>query len=290
MVKRSLVKLTVIFPGILFLTGCLSLALKLSPSLIPNLTQAFFEECDVDLAKQSLPADLKLMEGLLKNDPNNKRLLSALSMGFTGYAMLFVEDEAPKRASPLYLRARTYGLRAIGLEEFLLKEGGLNKEAVAARLRALGKKEVEALFWAATAWNAWINLNLDKPAALAQLSSAQACLERILDITPEYFYGASYIMMGSILSARPRFLGGDEVKAKEYFEKAVRMSHGKFLLAHYYFAKIYAVRVQNKELFLKLIEEIDSTSPDELNEVCLINSVMKEKTKHLRHMMEELFI
>jgi hypothetical protein len=70
----------------------------------------------------------------------------------------------------------------------------------------------------------------------------------------------------------------------------MHMSHRKFFLAHYCFAKYYAVRVQDKQLFLKLIKEVDSTSPDELNEACLINTVMKEKTRRLKYVMEELFI
>jgi tetratricopeptide (TPR) repeat protein len=288
--KRLFFHFILMFSGALFLTGCVKLALKFSPSLIPSLTQTFFEECDAELARQSLPADLKLMEGLLRNDPNNKKLLTALCMGFTGYAMLFVEDEVPKRASPLYLRARAYGLKAIGLDEPLSMKDRRKTETFDVRLLALGKEEVEALFWATTAWNAWINLNLDKPAALGQLSNAKACLERILDIKPDYYYGAPYIMMGSILAARPAVLGGDHVKAREYFEKAMHMSHRKFFLAHYCFAKYYAVRVQDKQLFLKLIKEVDSTSPDELNEACLINTVMKEKTRSLKYVMEELFI
>jgi tetratricopeptide (TPR) repeat protein len=138
-------------------------------------------------------------------------------------------------------------------------------------------------------WNAWINLNLDKPAALAQLSVAKACLERALKIKPDYFYGASYALMGSVLAARPGSLGGDVTRAKTCFEKAMSLSHRKFFLVHYYFARHYAVRAQNKELFLKLIKEVDTSTPDELKEVCLINAVMKQKTKHLMEISEDLF-
>ena len=77
------------------------MAIHATSSLIPNLTRAFFEECDLDLARQSLPAQLKLMEGLLKDAPQNREILTALCMGFTGYAMLFVEEEDPERASGL---------------------------------------------------------------------------------------------------------------------------------------------------------------------------------------------
>lgn len=263
-----------------FLTGCVRLALWSSPSLIPNLTQAVFEECDPDLARQSLPADLKLMEGLLKSDPENNQLLTALCMGFTGYAMLFVEEENPERASQFYLRARDYGLKALGL---------LNKKIILSRLMTVQEKDIEALFWTTMSWNAWINLNLDKPAALAQLTIAQAFLERVLDMKPDFFHGAAYVLMGSILAARPALLGGDEARARECFEKAIDLSHGTFFLAHFYFARYYAVRVQDRGLFFKLIKDVENTSPDELKEACLINAVMQQKTKRLKEMVDELF-
>ncbi len=277
------------FLSSIFLGGCVKMALRVSPSLIPAFTQAFFEECDPDLAKQSLPSNLKLMEGLLKNDPDNRQLLNALCMGFTGYAMLFVEDDDPERASTLYLRARTYGFRATGRNAFKLIDAGLKKDIIRSKLLAYGEKEIEALFWTSISWNAWINLNLDKPAALAQLGAAQACLERVMEIKPDFFHGLSYIMRGSISAAMPVALGGKAGRAKTYFEKAIGVSNGKFLLAQYYFAKYYAVRVQDKELFLKLIKEVESSPSDGLKEVCLINAVMKEKTKRLMEMSEDLF-
>ena len=281
--------LIIIFLLAPFPVGCVKMALRVSPSLIPNFTNAFFEECDPDLAEQSLPSNLKLLEGLLKNDPDNRQLLTALCMGFTGYSMLFVEDDDPERASALYLRARTYGFRAIGRNASQLKAAGLKKEIIRCRLLTYGEKETEALFWTAISWNAWINLNLDRPAALAQLGAAQACLERVQEIKPDYFHGLSYIMMGSISAAMPVALGGKAGRAKTYFEKAVGVSNGKFLLAQYYFAKYYAVRVQDRDLFLKLLREVEDSPPDGLREACLINAVTKIKTKGLMEMSKELF-
>jgi hypothetical protein len=84
-------------------------------------------------------------------------------------------------------------------------------------------------------------------------------------------------------------LGGDVARAKACFEKAMHLSHRKFFLAHYNFARYYAVRVQNKELFLKLIKEVDGSPTDELKDVCLINAVMKQKMKHLVEISEDLF-
>ena len=155
---------------------------------------------------------------------------------------------------------------------------------------AIGEEDLEALFWTAMSWNAWINLNLDKPAALGQLSPAHACLERVMELNPEYFHGTPYILMGSIHAAMPGPLGGDETKARECFEKALQLSNGRFFLAHYYFARYYAVRVQDKGLFLKIIADVDSLPADGLKDACLINAVMKQKIKCLRKMSEELFL
>ncbi|MCD4716603.1 MAG: TRAP transporter TatT component family protein [Desulfobacterales bacterium] len=287
--KKTHEILIIMFLSSLFSVGCVKMALRVSPSLIPNFTSAFFEECDPDLAEQSLPSNLKLLEGLLKNDPDNRQLLTSLCMGFTGYAMLFVEDDDPERASTLYSRARTYGFRATGRNASRLKDAGLKKDIVRSKLLAYGEEEIGALFWTAISWNAWINLNLDKPAVLAQLGAAQACLERVLEIQPDYFHGLAYIMMGSISAAMPMALGGKAGRAKTYLEKAIGVSNGKFLLAQYYFPRYYAARVQDKELFLKLIKEVESSPSDGLKEVCLINAVMKKKTKRLMEMSEDLF-
>ncbi len=275
---------------VLSFTGCVRLALQFSPSFIPHMTETFFEECDPELARQSLPADLKLMEGLLKNDPNNRRLLTALCVGFTGYSLLFVEEEDRERASKLYLRAMDYGARALGPEMGSLEEFTAEGKTLHRTLVSLGEAGHVALFWFAMSWNAWINLNLDQPAALAQLGSARSCAERVLELKPDYLYGAPYILMGSILAGRPRMLGGDEVRARECFERALALSNGKFLMVHFYFARYYAVMVQNKDLFLRLLEEIESSPADGLKQVCLINSVIKRRVQGVRKLSGELFL
>jgi len=262
--------------------GCTRMALYATGDLVPNLTGAFFEECDVDLAGEALPGQLKLLEGLLKNAPRNRQFLTALCMGFTGYAMLFVEESSPGRASMLYLRAKSYGLRALGM-------GAPMPRNIDEELTALNKASLEPLFWTALSWNAWIRLNLDSPTALGQLNMAQKCLERVMEIDPAYFYGSPYIVYGSMLAAKPKILGGDVARAKTYFSKAMALTGGKFFLAQYYYARTYAVRVQDKDLFLRLIEEVEKRSPDGIKAACLINQVMKQRMAALKTAVDDLF-
>jgi len=274
----------------LLLTGCVKLALKMSPSLLPRFTQSIFEECDHELAKIAIPANLKLMEGLLKNDSENRGILTSLSMGFSGYSMLFVEADDPERASELYLRARDYGIRALGDKGLVLKGTGMKKEKLQSLLSVISNEEFEPLLWATIAWNAWINLNLHNPAALSQFGDAQACLERAVELKADYLHGLPIILRGTSLAALPAMFGGNDSQARSFFERAMKMSKGKFFFAQYYFARYYAVRVQDKKLFLNLIQEITDGNPGELKDVCLINSVIQQKAKLLKEKVEELFI
>lgn len=269
-----------------FLSGCVKLALQFSPTLVPNMAESLFEECDPVLAGDSLPADLKLLEGLLKSDPGNRKLQTVLCMGFAGYANLFVEEEDPIRASRLYIRARDYGFAAMGikLEDLLKGETSLNKT-----LEGIDHSDTEALFWTTLSWNAWLNLNLDKPIALAQMGSTKACLERVLTLQPEYLYGAPHILKGTISAATPAMLGGNKEEAKRHFEKALAIGQRKFLMAHFFYARYYAVGVQDKDLFFALIEEVEKAAPDQIKEACLINSVIQQKAGRLKEMSEELF-
>ena len=269
--------------------GCMKLALRMSPALLQNFSDTVFEECDPDFARDAIPANLELMEGLLKSDPNNKKILTLLSMGFSGYALLFLENEAPTRASQFYLRARGYGIRALGDKGSVLVDPGTKLEDLKRVLNAIGEGDFEALFWTAVAWNAWININLDVPAAIAQLGATKACLERILELNANYLYGFPHILMGTILAATPPMLGGDIQGAKSHFDKALAVGDRKFFLAQYYFARYYTPRTQDKTLFMELLGEVSNGDPQALKNVCLINTVTQKRADQLREKVDELF-
>lgn len=274
----------------LSLSGCVKMALTVAPSLIPNLAQSFFEECDPDLARKSMPSSLKLMEGLLKSDPDNKQILKTLCMAFTGYALLFIEYENPDAASRYYLRARNYGFKALDLEEFVLTNDRVHVKDLEKQVQTFNKKNIEMLFWTTMAWNAWISLNLDKPSALGQLRPAQAFLDKVMEIDPHFFHGSPYILKGTMLALMPGPLGGDIEKSKACFDQALVLGNNRFFLVDYYFARYYAVRTQDKKLFLDLIEKVQHSSENNFQDTCLINSVMRKKTTQLKNRIEDFFL
>jgi len=112
----------------------------------------------------------------------------------------------------------------------------------------------------------------------------------VLELDERFFYGAPHILMGASLAARPPLLGGSPEKAKAHFEQAMKATQGKFYLAHVYFARYYAVRVQDKEVFTRALAEVIHGNPGELKEVCLINQVMQMRAQELAKHVEDLFL
>src|SRR5579883_3350179 len=101
---------------LLVFSGCTprTFALREEVSLMTRGAPALYDEPDPDFAKDSIPAQLKLAEGLLVNDPSNEELLLLCAEGFNGYAFLFLEDSQPERAKGFYQRGSEYALRALG--------------------------------------------------------------------------------------------------------------------------------------------------------------------------------
>lgn len=286
-IKYFPLSLSFIFIMMLSGNGCTKMAVRMSPALFENMSASIFEECDPAIAKEAIPANLKLLEGILKSDPDNPELLQLLSTGFCGYSMLFVEDSDRERASELYYRATVYGFKAIGLKGTPLT---INREELEEGLRDLDRKHLRSLLWATVSWSSWINLNLHKPAAIAQLGLAQSCIDKLTADNPDLFYGLPLLLKAVSLSARSPMLGGDYEKSKEYFDRALLSGSRNFFLSHYFYARYYCAGVQDRELFISLLREIADDNHNYPDDLCLINRVIRIKAETLINNVDDYFI
>jgi len=276
----ALVFLLSILP--LALTGCSlnRLAAKSTASIIDKGLPAVYREKDPQFARESLPANLKLMEVLLESDPGNQTLLLDAAMGFCGYSFMFIEDESETRASALYKKGGAYALKALTLRG-AVKEGQVRPEA-------LDKNSAPAAFWHTFCRAAYINLNRDNSDALAELPKIMPVAERVAELTPDYYYNGSYAMLGTYYALRPKMLGGDPDKAKLNFDKALRGAGADFLLNSYMAAKMYAVAAQDQAYFEKALNAILAAEPKD-DDARLPNEVAKIKTKKLLEKKDDLF-
>jgi len=272
-------------------SGCIQqIAVSTVGGLVDDGFSAFTEESDLAFAEQALPGNLKLLEVMLKSDPENTRLLRLASEGYSSYALAFLEDTDPDRAREFYLRGRGYGLRMLQQQDAeLAKALDGNAEDLAALLAKRGRLEVPAVFWTAFGWGAHIALSLNDPNALAGLSRAEVMMQFVAKTDSTFYFGGADLFLGMLYGSRPKMLGGDPARSRGHFERALRINQGKFLMTYVYYARSYAVLNQDQPLFEQCLATVDSASLEILPSQRLANTVAKKKAQLLRAKMEELF-
>jgi hypothetical protein len=301
--KRRLVALGV---SLVLLTGCSlsQLATDQTASLLATGSVALDRESDLVFARDAMPGSLKTIETFLINSPNNKDLLFLLTKGFNAYALLFLEadlerarlegtddevDELNRRAVLHYLRARTYGfvlLNYVELEEAALSG---NLQGLDAALAGLQKEDAPALFWTTQAWASAINLSQDDPDMVGALPVVEKMMLRVMELDPNYLAGSPYIFMGSYYASRPRMFGGDPEKAQKYFQTALER-HGEVnLLVPYMCGRLYAVQVQDRALFKKMMAKVLEAEVVEHPDFRLQNEAARARARFWVEHVDDLF-
>ncbi len=285
--KKS--QLFIIF--IFFISNCSvqKLALHSMSGILDNSMASLYEEGDLKLAEQAIASDLKLMEGLIKSDPDNEKFLLLACQGFASYALGFVEDEDPQRAKSFYLRGRDYGLKILNKNHLFQQALKGNLDQMGLALKKFTKKDVPALFWTANNWANWTTLNLTDTDALADLPRVQLMMQRVLELNESYFYGGAHLFFATFYAARSKLLGGDIDKSKQHFDRCFEFCQDKFLLPYVYYARYYAFRTFDEELFAKTLNKIIETPDNVLPAQSLSNAIAKQKASALLQKSEEFF-
>lgn len=257
--------------------------------LIDNGVTAMNRETDLELAQASMPANLKMIETLLLADPGNAAYQVQAAMGFYGYTLAFVEPGGdPDRAVDLYQRARAHALIA-------LEHAGMSQAALAGSaaefeqtLAALDAEAVPALFWTASSWGKWIELQLDDPARLAELPRVEAMMQRVLELDETYYHGGAHLFFGAYYGGRAPMFGGDFVRSAKHFDRAAAINRNQLLLVEVYRARYLLRQMGEREAFhstLTHVLEASVADPD-LN---LASALAKQEAAALLAQEKDLF-
>jgi hypothetical protein len=266
--------------GFLLLQACTiqTFALRSLDNLFDNTVASFMEEGDLRLAEQGIAGNLKLLDGVVKSDPENGRFLLLACQGYASYALAFAED-SPERALAFYARARGYGARGLKLLGVPSRVFTADAPAMRQALARLDKRDVPLVFWTASAWGSAVILQLADPDAIISLPSINAMMEWVREKDPTYYYGGSYLYFGMYYGSFPPLLGGRPDLAKENFERAIAAAGGKFLMTYVFYAKTYAVEMQDERLFEDLLGRVIDAPVDVLPEQRLANVVAKKRAQ-----------
>jgi len=262
---------------------------RTSVSIMDGATEAMNSETDLVLAEAAIPANIKLVEGLIVEDPENSALLATAAQGLYGYAFGFTELKNRNRAEALYQRGADYGfraLRSLGVDIDLRRA---NIEAIDKAISRLGHNAVPALFWTASCWAKQIDLNRTDPALLAELGSTERLMQRILQLEPDYFDGSVYGYYGVYYGSRAPMFGGDFSLAEKNFSAARAVTEGRLLIFDVLQAEYLERQRLDKSKFHALLDNVVNTPVGVFPEMALINQISRARARYLLGLEEEWF-
>ena len=204
------------------LSGCSPkrLAVNMIGNAITGSGEVYAADDDLELIRDAVPFGLKTYESLLATSPHHRGLLLAAGSGFTQYAYAFVQSDAERvdptdhvrarelraRAHKLYLRGRDYALR--GLEAAHAGFTARLRTDRAAALTMTGAADLPFLYWAGAAWAGALTAAKDDLQLLADLPTAAALVQRVLELDETYDRGAAHEFFIAYEGSRPSRYGG----------------------------------------------------------------------------------
>jgi len=262
---------------------------RTSESIMDGNIEAMNHETDLTLAATAIPANIKLIEGLIVEDPYNKVLLTNAAQAFYGYAFGFVELEDPERADALYARGVQYGLRALRTFSFTPDLSNANPDELDAALAKLSKSAVPALFWTASNWAKQIDLNRTDPARIAQLGSVERLMHRAGELEPDFYYGGVHLFYGVYYGGRAPMLGGDYARAEQNFSAARAVTEGKLLIVDVLQAEYLERQRLDAERFGRLLTAVVDNPVGSYPAMALVNQIARQRARVLLDKQDDWF-
>lgn len=284
-------KIFTLLVSILVLNACsmAQMTVRMSMPMIDGGFIALYKETDLELAKGAFPPNISLMEGMLINDPNNEPLLEYITQAYYGYAYSFVEDDDPKRASKFYYRGFLHGqklMALLGLEQSLYTD---TLDEFQQAVNQLDEDAVAGLFWTASCWAKWIDMNRDNADSIAQLPKTVMFMQRVLELNEHFFMDGPNLFFAVYYGSRSPMLGGDLKLSEHYFNKARKANNGKLLIVDLLQAQYLDRQSFNQASFNNHLSYIINAKENIKPDIALFNAVAKDKALRFMKLEQEWF-
>ncbi len=276
---------------LLSLGGCsmAKVAVRGSMPMMEGGIESMNRETDLELARSAIPANLKMMEGMTFVDPDNGELRIRAAHGFYGYAFAFVEADEPERAARLYQRCREHALAAVRPASLADRLETAPVDELQGALQQADRSSVPALFWTASCWAKWIDLNRDDVQSISHLARAAAVMERVLELDEGFYHAGPHIFFGVYYGARSPTLGGNFSRSLQHFARARELTQGKLLLVDVFEAEYLDRQRLDRQAFHEKLTAVIAAPDDLFPAMAFANEVGKARARALLAREEEWF-
>lgn len=263
-------------------------AARVISPMATQLSEGLMHQNDVELVREGAPAFLLMLDALAEAHPDNPAVLLAAADAQMAYATGFVDKAHKERAKTMYLKAKTYGLRALAQNKAFSRAVEGPQDEFVRSLRGFKKKDAGALFTTASGWVMWIIASSDSPSALGGMPKVLAMMDRVQALDPELREGGVDLFYGIYYTVLPLGGGRDLEKARAYFERSMEIAGPDYLLARVTFAEFYARYAYDPELFEETLRQVLIAEP-KVPEFTLMNAVAKTRAQALLDQVDDLF-
>lgn len=287
--SRTLRRIALFLP--LLLGGCSTgqLVVRGTQSILDSGIASMNQETDLQLAREAMPANLKLLEGMLIEDPSNHTLRLYAAEGFYGYSYGFIEPEDTARAAALYRRCYDHALLALHQDGLALDPATAGTEALAEAAARLGKPAVPALFWTASCLGKWIDLNRDQVSGIAGLGNAAALMQRVLELDETFYHAGPNLFFGVYYGGRSPLLGGDFTRSAQYFRRADEINHDQLLLVGLLQSQYLYRQQLDRNAFHQTLDAVVNARAGLDPDLALINTIARQRAGQLLQHEDDWF-
>ena len=268
---------------------------------------AFEADDDMQMLKSAFPGNIKLLEALLVNQPDNYTMHVLLARLYGSYAFAFpetemevaalAEDENDTGQDPAVLRSTadryyrkgtTYALAALELKYPGITEKLPDKDLAAESIAGIRKAELPALFWYGFNLGAHVNLNKNSVQALSQAHLAVKAMQRMVALDPAYYHGGAHLFFMVWYGSRSPMMGGSREKATRHYRAVSAISGEKLTLADLYYARYCLYQAGDRDAFLKTLDRVVADQ-ERVPELRMLNAVAAKRAKAYIAAVDEFF-
>jgi hypothetical protein len=280
--------------------------------LMEGGVEGFEKDSDLPMLKQALPAHIKLAEAMLIQSPENDRLRVLLAQLYGAYAFAFEETEfealsfnddsvasvddrslaaqqIKESLSRHFIQGADYAKSALALKYPAVEKELINISRRKQFLDGLTREDVPALFWYGFNSAAYVSRNLDSVKAMAMASPAEAAMQRVIELWPDYYHGTAHMVLMIFHAARPAMLGGKLETAEAHYKALKSITGDTFFLADVLYARYCFPREQDRESFEKMLGQIKMNPSDASDSYALFNQVAAQRARIYLNAVDQLF-
>ncbi len=286
----------------LFLLSCSAkkIAVKASANLVNHVQHNFMLENDLELAREGLPATIKLAQGLYDLYPRSPYYSGKLCFLYAAYGFAFIDNtpyddfdedklQKKKRINYFYEKAYDYGLQSMNRRVKNFSTRIKHKDSLTAVLNEVEKEDIETLFWFNFSRAMLIFNNVDNNKLLMELSTVMAIADKIKALRPEFMHGAVYAFYLAYWGGRTSVQGGNLNKCRSYYKQGQKIAAGKSLILDFIFMRFVTPSYNLKKEFKAAGKKITDYDPLKAPDFIFINKAIKQKTKKLLPKTEFMF-